>query len=447
MRNLVLRAKGTRLSRTLVNTVSSPAGLLVGRVVASGTAVITSPIIARAIGADGRGLVAASMTVLTVLPIALALGLPWAVRRRCAVDPANRMPVMRTSFILSLVSVIPAGAMGLALTHSILASLPPAGKVWLMVGLLLTPLIVSRNCLYSVLVIEDRFRALFFATVSQPIANLTVLTLLYLSGALTVASAIASTSVSVLVSFLITSRLNDIRLRGPKVPVGGLLREAIKSAGAQISEIASYRLNQLILLPIIGSAALGNYAVALNIALAPVPVGQALGTATFKKSATLDTEGRKAIVQESLRAAVSTGFLLMSIIAILAPWVIPFVFGSQFERSVPVTLILCIGALFVIANYTLTSNMIAQDRSHRASIAQYAGFSLGLVATVSLGHFFGLIGATVGSVLGFVTTSVTATLLLKVPLRAWIPTFAGVKCAGALLRGKTMQNRSSFSEG
>ncbi|WP_261392929.1 oligosaccharide flippase family protein [Rhodococcus sp. BP22] len=425
-----------RTSGAVNSVVSTPAGLLVSRIVASAAAIVTSPMIARSTGADGRGLIAAAMTVLMIVPIALALGLPWAVRRRCALSLDGRDLVVRSAQVLSLAMLVPAVVIGLVLNATLLSALPNAAKVWLLVGLALTPLIISRNCLYSLLVVQNRFRALFLATVSQPLTNVILILILFVSGSLNIASAIATTTTSILVSYILTSSIDDSKKFGKLVSLRSLLRESLASAGAQISEIASYRLNQLVLLPFIGSAALGNYAVAVNIALAPAPVGQAIGTATFRESANLDTIGKKEIAARTLNASVSIGFCAMLGILAVTPWAVPFFFGSEFRAAVMAAQILGIGLIFVVANYTLTSNMIAQGLNLRASFAQYIGFVVGLLAVIGFGVAFGLTGAAVGSVVGFATTSLASSVLLKVNISAWMPRWSGLVNSIRILRGK-----------
>lgn len=425
-----------RIAKVANRAVSAPAGLLVSRIVVSLAAVVTSPMIARSTGAEGRGLIAAAMTVLMILPVALALGLPWAVRRRCALNPSSSDQIVRSAEVLAIPMILPAVGIGIGLNESFLSELPHAAQIWFLGGLALTPLIISRNCLYSVLVVHERFRALFFATVSQPIVNVVAVVILFTSSHLTIATAIASTTLSIAVSFAVTLSIDAGKKIGGTVPLKGLLKESVSAAGAQISEIASYRLNQLVLLPVIGSAALGNYAVAVNISLAPAPVGQAIGTATFRRSATIDELGRRQIAESTLRAAISVGVCIAVVLGALSPFVVPLLFGPDFSSAVVATQILSVGLVFVIANYTLTSNLIAQGLSTRASVAQYLGFSIGTALVIAMGLFAGLAGAAIGSVLGFVVTSIASSLFLGVGLSAWVPTVTGIRDAVSILKGR-----------
>nr|WP_256980040.1 hypothetical protein [Rhodococcus sp. 15-1154-1] len=324
---------------------------------------------------------------------------------------------------------------GVGLNVSLLSAMPTAAQMWFLGGLALTPLIISRNCLYSLLVVQGRFRTLFLATVSQPLLNVVAVVILFASSRLTIATAISSTTLSIAVSILLTWSIDVGRKFGDIVPLRGLFREAVSAAGAQISEIASYRLNQLILLPVIGSAALGNYAVAVNISLAPAPVGQAIGSATFRSSATLDASGKRQIAISTLSAAASVGICMAALIAMLAPFVVPLLFGPEFHSAVVATLILTLGLVFVIANYTLTSNLIAQGMSGRASVSQYSGFAVGTISITVLGHLLGLTGAAVGSVVGFLVTSAVSSVFLGVPISAWIPRVSGIRGAVLILKG------------
>ena len=430
-----------RFPKCAMSKLNTPSSLLLARVIAAGSAIVTSPIIAQAVGAEGRGLVAAALTVLAIVPIALALGLPWAVRRRCAVNSDDQLAVLRTANLFSLGLLFPAILVGYILCATILSDLSLESKLVLMAGLALTPLVVSRNCQYSYLVVRSRFHALFLSTVSQPIFILLSVILSFSIGKLTVTVAIFCSAFSVVLSYLTTVFLVRLPLWGPVVPLGSLARESLASAGAQIAEIASYRLNQLILLPVIGAASLGNYAVGINLAMAPAPVGQAMGSATFFTTANAGPESTHDIVKRTLRAAVSLASLVAAFIAVACPLVIPLAFGQQFQPAIHATQILCLGSVFVIANYTITSNLIALGCSARASAAQYTGFLVGLITVLSLGFYYGLYGAAVGSVVGFLATSVVGSVLVKAPASAWMPTVSGAKDGILILQGKLYGRR------
>ncbi|MFE7416417.1 lipopolysaccharide biosynthesis protein [Rhodococcus sp. NPDC057529] len=415
--------------------IRSPAGLVIARLLSAALALVTSPLIARAIGAEGRGLVAAATTALMILPIGLAFGLPWAVRRRCSLD-AQSHAVIRSARLLSLLTIVPGVGFAFLLYATLLSDLPEHAGVWFVVGLALTPLVVTRNCQISLLVVEQKYLRILLVTLSQPAAYFVLILGLFISSRLSVTAVISSYVVSVGVSYLMTSRIVLIPWFGNRVSWRPLVGEAWRASGAQISEIASYRLNQLLLLPLIGGAALGNYAVAVNIALAPAPIGHAVGAAGFKGMATGSEADRRKSVDKSLRSAVWLAILSALGVSALSPFVIPWAFGREFRSAIPATIVLAVGGVFVICNYVMTSGLVARNQPGRASIVHFSGFIVGLVALLLLSPPLGLMGAALASVIGFVATSVTASVFLRVGIGLWIPRLSHLRSSFSVLFGR-----------
>ncbi|NGP28669.1 oligosaccharide flippase family protein [Rhodococcus aetherivorans] len=414
-----------------------PAGLVVTRIAGALLALLTSPLIARAIGPEGRGLTAAAMTTLMIVPIAMGLGLPWAVRQKAA-NSVDVNSIIRSARLVSAFSVIPSLAVGAILVYTLFANMPAGANAWLIAGLALTPLVVHRNSIVSALVVRSDFRRISCINIAQPIVFFVVILGLAFLSALTVTTVVAAQTVAIALGFLLTATFLPVSWRGPKYSIRSLVRESIAASGAQISEIASYRLNQLVLLPLIGSAALGFYAVAINVALAPAPVGQAISSAVFGDVArAVNTERRNKVIL-ALQASCYLGVVIAVIISALSPVVIPWAFGSAFGPAVPATIVLAIGSVSVICNFVLTSSLIADGKSREASAAQFVGFAGGTVLLIALSMPFGLIGASIASAAGFWITSVVASKALGIGLLDWVPRRPAVRAAFSILfsRGK-----------
>ncbi|MGX6508887.1 oligosaccharide flippase family protein [Rhodococcus sp. SJ-2] len=409
-----------------------PAGLVLTRILGAGLALLTSPLIARAIGPDGRGLTAAAITVLMMVPIALGLGLPWAVRQRAAYED-DVYSVLRTARIVSFFTLVPAVLLGGALVLTLLADMPGGAKWWLVIGLGLTPLVVQRNSTVSALVVIQDFRRISLVNLSQPVAFFIIIVALWLFGPLTVTTVVGAQSASLALGFATTAFLLPVSWRGARFQMDTLVRESVLASGAQISEIASYRLNQLILLPVIGSAGLGYYAVAINVALAPAPVGQAISSAVFTDIAEAEGDHRRQKILVSLQASFYLAVIMAMIIIALSPMVIPLAFGDDFSPAVPATMILAAGLVFVICNFVLTSCLVANGRSGAASVAQIAGFVSGVLLVFALGIPFELTGAAIASSVGFLVTAAYSSWALSIRPLEWVPRKKSRKAAFQIL--------------
>ncbi len=409
-----------------------PAGLVVTRISGALLALLSSPLIARAIGPEGRGLTAAAITTLMIVPIALGVGLPWAVRQKSA-NSVDVDSILRSARLLSMFSLVPSLAVGLLLVWTLFAGMPTAANAWLIAGIALTPLVVFRNSIVSVLVVRSDFRRISLINIAQPAAFFLIILGLAVSGALTITTVVAAQTVSIAFGFVLTVTFMPVSWGGPKYPIRILLRESAAASGAQISEIASYRLNQLILLPLIGSAALGFYAVAVNVALAPAPVGQAMSSAVFSDVARAAAVERKRKIVLALQASLSMGVFVALATSALAPVVIPWAFGPMFSPAVPATVVFAVGSISVICNFVLTSCLVADGKSKEASVSQFAGFFGGLILLFALSTPFGLIGASIASVAGFWITSVIASMQLDIGMSDWVPRKRAVRAAFEIL--------------
>lgn len=330
----------------------------------------------------------------------------------------------------------PGALFGLLLRYTLLSDLPHIAGILFVIGLSLTPMVVIRNCQISLLVVEHQYFRIFLVTVCQPAVYFAAIVAMSVSGSLTLTAVICSYVGSVASSFLMTSRVSPISWLGSRVRWAPLAREALSASGAQISEIASYRLNQMILLPLIGGAALGNYAVAANIALAPAPIGHALGAVGFKDMASGTEASRRGSLEGSMKAAVWLAALSALLVSVIAPFIIPWAFGKEFTAAIPATIVLALGGFFVICNYVLTSGLVAQGETSRASYAHFSGFIVGLIALFALSLPFGLMGAAFASLLGFLATAVVASIFSKVGIALWLPRVASFKAAFSMILRK-----------
>ena len=84
---------GGGIVRRVIASLSwdTPAHIALANVAASAIALITAPIIARSIGAAGRGETAAALAAFALVPIVLAIGMPIELRRVWATARADSL--------------------------------------------------------------------------------------------------------------------------------------------------------------------------------------------------------------------------------------------------------------------------------------------------------------------------------------------------------------------
>ncbi|WP_275587478.1 lipopolysaccharide biosynthesis protein [Rhodococcoides fascians] len=422
------------------NLLRTPSSLVVSRVLASMLMLLTAPIIARAIGPDGRGITAAAIAALTLAPYFVGFGLPWAVRRRAAVS-TSPYDIGRTAQILTVFTAMPAALIAFGADQTIFDELTASSRIALAIGFVLSPTLVLRNNVISLFVVDRNYLSIFWLTMAQPTSYVIFIGAAAASGQLEPASTIAAFIASTLVSAILTEFLRPFKYRGKRVSMRPLLVESLKAAGGQLAEVSSQRFDQVLLLPLIGPVALGHYAVAANVASAPNPVGQATGASAFSSIANEKSNPVGAVVA-SLRRGIALGILCGATVAIVSPFAIPLIFGVEFSESILSAEILSIGTLITISASTLTSAMFAINKGVSVTISQFGGLLIGLGVMLWAAPNYGSVGAAFAAITGYLATFLLGCGLTRVPVLRIFPRPSDFSLA---MKDITMKRASTLS--
>lgn len=402
----------SRMSRDLcakVNLLRTPSSLMVGRIGASMLMLGSAPIIARTIGPDGRGVTAAAVAVIALLPVFLGAGMPWAVRRQGAIADDPKSVARTARFICAFLSV-PALLTVVAVDQLLFSEQNAGVRLTIALGVMSAPLIVHRNNLISLFVVEYKYLQIFLATVVQPAVYFVGVCALALAGRLDVVGVLAAYNLGTLATVLTASYGARIGLRGIRGSARSLVRESIRSAGAQIADASSQRLDQVLLMPLVGASTLGHYSVAVNYGTAPTPVGQAIAASYFPQIA------RKYDVRTVLLSVRGSGCVaaVISIVGVFAaPFLVPFIFGSEFAPSVIPAQILSIGAGLLVVSACASSALFASGRGLAVTVSQFLGLAAGIGAMYLLAPIWGATGAACASLIGYAVSFIA----MLVPLR------------------------------
>lgn len=403
-----------RFLRRAHRVFDTPAGISIGRLTTQSLSLVTAPIIAHAIGAAGRGMTAAALAAVTITGVAIGLGVPLAVRRR-AVDKEQRADAIKSARAIAWLTAIPATVIAVVLSVTVLAELDILGTIAFIIAMAMSGLTVSWVIDSNVLVAERRyFRILWLGSI-QTVAYFAVIVGLWLTGSLTVAAVLFAYAAGTLAAFLL-GRI-WVRSDGRATQVRSLLTEGVRLWGSQAAEIASARLDQLLVLPIIGAAPTGLYSVAATVGSLPVSIGLAMGTSAFRDFV-LDRSIEK--VRSAVRMAVAISLSLAVALAVLSIWGIPLLFGHEFHESVPLAFVTLVGGVAVTGNYVCSMALVALQRGIRMTLVQLLGLATGLVLLIPGGLLWGAMGAAVASTVGYFATFTGA--LIALGIRPWLAT-------------------------
>lgn len=388
---------------------NTPLIVVASRAVNAACGLVTAPVLARSLGPEGRGYSAAILAILTVAPIVLALGVPLAVRRRASVGE-SQSGLIRVGILFSL-SILPIAALlALGLTASLFAELSVDAKIWLGIAVLTAPLTVLSNVLASILVVRGQYSRLAAVYCIQLVVFACVILVLWLAGRVTLASvpiAYSAGSLATLIVALLWVHPTD---RG-QARLAAIAREGCSLVGGQIADIASQRLDQILIVPLVGAATGGIYSVAVTLGSVPMALAFGLNAASFPEISRETAVGSPA-VGRTIRYSAALSLLTCASLALACPWLVPAVFGTDFVSAVPAALVGLLGSFALVVGYTASMCLIAMHRGSRATLAQISGLAVGTCLLWPLATTYGPTGAAIASATGyFVTLAFTLVFL------------------------------------
>lgn len=399
--------------------LNSPGLLLYGRLGASALALISAPIVARAIGPDGRGETAAAVALFSLVPVMLGMGLPLELRRVVASE--GNSGSIRASRRLVLASPLFSVPLALILGSTLFQSFEEAARIAATVGVALTPLTLSWICDISVLVATRDFLGIVALQLIQPFVYLIGIILLWLVDWATTASVITVYVVSNAASFLfglcrvkVPADISETR------PVN-LMKGSVRYSGGALAESASNRLDQVLALPIIGAAQAGLYSVSVTVGLAPLAVAQALSASSFTSVATAEGRRRQRLVSDSIRQVTSVSLATALVLFFLGPSIVLVLFGSPFADAAPAIRVSAFSCLFASIAVQASSNLVALGRPKQLAISQLVSLVVGIIALLILGPSNGSLGAALASSLGYATLALLAVRGCRASLWSIIP--------------------------
>ena len=400
------RLSGAVARLTLVNALGAATGL------------ITGPILARALGASGRGDLAAIVVPLSLAPAILSLGIPAYAFLELPKGRAVNEVVGSLALPLVVIGAVTA-AFAVPVADA-LAGGRETVRLFLLIGLLLTPLALVGNLFGACLAALERWRLVAVFRLIPFATPFVALVALYATGRLTVTSASVVTIAGATLSLLAGLPLLERRpvFRPPLFRAS--LRFGLKSWLGGLALLANVRLDQFLMIPLVPSRELGLYAVAYTLSGASNLATGAVQPPLMARIGAGDTYLLPDVVRVTLASTLTLNFAL----AVVTPLLLPLVFGAEFRDAVPMALIL-LAANVSFAGATVLSGALQADGVPLVpSIAEGGALVLTVVGLLALLPSLGGVGAALVSLAAysasFVFQLVVARRRIPGALRAYL---------------------------
>lgn len=390
-----------------VSMMSKVAYSLLGSVLAPLAGIATAPILAKGLGVDGRGTLAAANAPLLLTTAVGLFGLQDALTYHVARSPhsghATLMRATRLAIVFGVISSLLTLGLAsplsdgntelralimvtaLATIPSFLAAMPVAAMMgaqrWKLVAIQAATLGALRLCMTLALYLTDTLtpRTALYVLMGAPIVSIAVFIpelLRYRRGSHT--SQPATTS--------------------------ALLRYGVRIWLGSLSGIVLTRIDQLVMVPLSSREALGLYVVAVSVAEIPVILSNAVRGVVFAADtgdvAGGDSAAADIRLQQTARLSTLLTLAMALGVASTSWWWLPALFGHEFSGAVVLVNVLLVGAVLGSAGSVAGAGLSARNRPGLRSWSMTVGAVLNLIVLLLVTPRHGAMGGALSTLVG-----------------------------------------------
>ena len=385
----------------------------------------TGVLAANALGAGGRGELAALLLAPQFVGTLCMFGLPTAFIYNAKVDPAHASRYFGGALLLT----VPGTALVAAITWAVmplwLGSHGAATVELARLLLLSLPFSVALPLLTSVLDAHGRFGLGSAIQYLQPLGCAILLVPLILSGLLTPGLAAVAYIAPVLLTCGIAA-WHALRLLRPAPTLAApfrplLVHYAARRYGFEVLGTFSAFLDQIMVVHGLSSASIGAYAVALSISRVLGVMQDAVFSVTFPTLAGRPIGEVMAMLGRALRVSTALAVAAGSVLALLGPELIALLYGQGFSAAAtPFRLLIAATIVQGIARL-LSHAFTATGQPGPITAIEALGIGATLLTMLTLMPPFGVDGAAAAVLLGSIGRLVCTMVGLKLVLGVGTP--------------------------
>jgi len=390
------------------------ASLMTSQLVMAATAIMS----ARWLGPSGKGLVAAATTWGQLLGWLAGLGVGMAIQVRVAEQPEEARAAATSTALGNglLYSAVGGAAVGLLaflpLTRS-LAHLGPESTVVVGLAVLSLPMSVLTTTLGYLLLALGRNRHYSMSLLAGPLTTLALVLAAQVAGALTPVVLVLCYLAGNVVALLISAR--QLPWRSMRTD-GGVLRQDIRFGVKlwlpSVMGLANLRLDVLVMTVFFAAEDIGQYSAANNVMLPVSSIPLVIALVTTSKTARLRTQSGQgsatAAIWRSSRQAFVLSLAVSLLLAVTAPFVVPWLLGDAYRPSIPLIWILSAGNVARAVMGVVVAGANGMRRPRAGYVSEGIGLAVTLVLLALLLPRWGIVGAAVTSTASYCVAAVAS---------------------------------------
>lgn len=376
-------------------------------------------ILARGLGPTGRGEFAIAWVWPSVVAGLATFGLPQATCYWVSRDPDGRDSYVSTCTLLVVVIAIAVGVIGYYVSSQVAAS---SNVIFGLKLFFLTVPLQMVPAVWAGALQAANVKLWNIVKLIQPIGYVVGLIAIAAAGVLTVKSAVVVLVISLVLRAIGGAVFAGRCFGGWTMPRRGVMRPLFQFGSRSIAAHApltlNARLDQLVLSIAVPSTAVGQYALAFSLSQLATPFTHAFGEIAFPSMAASGGVRQGKIKKQALAGSLIVALIVLLPLMLIAPWLIPTVFGEGFSGAVPSFLILAPAGLILTMNRVSEDVLRGQGNPLPAAIAEAIGALATVVFLLLLVPRLGIEGAALASLVS--CSLVLGLLWSKMRSRPWV---------------------------
>lgn len=406
------RAAGPPAEPSIRGVGGSALGIFVTTAAGLAGTFLTYVVIARALGPDGRGVVAVLQTDAVIVASLLGLGVPWALFYYAGHTREPQPALLGISLVHGAALAVAAVGLGVLLGPTLAQAQDlPDDLTLFVVAAVLVPATFLEYAYLDMLRGHRRFRLANGIVLAGRglglVATLVLVTWLALGVRGALIALVAGSIAQVLAALPVLASRGVGLSRSVARQVR---RYGLRVQGASVSRLLSRRLDIVILSLFAPSAVVGHYAVAQSLAELALLVPQAFGLAVSPLITSREAGPR--LTHRLIRVNGAVALVVVAALAATAPWSVVLAFGEDFEPAV-VPLLILLPGLWMFACGELVSHVLAaRGRPGTASLLSALQAVLTIALDVVLIPAYGIHGAAAASAVAYCAYGVASVVVI-----------------------------------
>ncbi len=386
---------------------------------------LTGVLTARYLGPSGRGEQTAMVSWSQFLAFSMSFGIPSALIYNAKKNPDEAGVLYRVALLIGLGFGIIAMTVGIIVLPYWLDSFSSEVVLFAQVSMIGCPLIVVSQINNAAFQFRGDYKTFNWQRYLVPLLTLAVIGILILTGSMnpyTTALAYLGPSVPLFIWMtLLLLRTYKVKMRNTYRNFKRLFTYGLGSYGNDLLGQFSTYIDQIIIAGLLRPADLGLYAVAVSLSRMVNFFSNSITVVLFPKASELSKDEAISLTFKAFRISTTCTLLGALFLMLVAPFVIPLLYGKDFNTALTVFRLLLLEVTISGGTLILAQTFMALGKPKFVSILQGVGLLLVIPLLFLLVPKFGLFGAGVAMLSSAILRFLFIILNIRYNLKVKLP--------------------------